>query len=186
VSREYQCGRCQGRFTVPTTRGRLPTACDPCKEALGMRVGQTVSSTLPPAARKPSILRDPFNSTPTTAPVPPPVLVPAPPPGQPPADFNESGAPVGPGPLELQLTAELDAMVMINPTAKTQSLLAVTLARAADRLDPGDVKTMLTIGKELRAILDGLNKAPRAGGDDDDDDRPFGAVRPEIQHPTAV
>jgi hypothetical protein len=180
VSREYQCGRCQGRFTVPTTRGRLPTACDPCKEALGMRVGQTVSSTLPPAARKPPVLRDPFNSTPTTAAI----SLPAPGDGQ--ASDDVTQVPAGPGPLELQLTAELDAMVMINPTAKTQSLLAVTLARAADRLDPGDVKTMLTIGKELRAILDGLNKAPRAGGDDDDDDRPFGAVRPEIQHPTAV
>jgi hypothetical protein len=148
-----------------------------------MRVGQTVSSTLPPAARKPLILRDPFNSTPATAAI---QLPPGPALGDRPAGSSALEHPPGPGPLELQLTAELDAMVMMNPTAKTQSLLAVTLARAADRLDPGDVKTMLTIGKELRAILDGLNKAPRAGGDDDDDDRPFGAVRPEIQHPTAV
>lgn len=152
-----------------------------------MRVGQTVSSTLPPVARQkpPPILRDPFNSTPTTAPVvfdraPGPSVV---------HDEAESpgGAPSpGPGPLELQLTAELAAMQMINPTAKTQSMLALQLARAADRLDPGDVKTMLTVGKELRSLLDGLNKAPRAGGDDDDESSLFGAVRPEIHHPPAV
>lgn len=87
--------------------------------------------------------------------------------------------------MELQLKAELDAMQMINPTARTQSLLALQLARAADRTDPSDVKTMLAVGKELRAILEALNKVPTAGGDDDDDN-PFGAVRAEIQHPAAL
>lgn len=181
-----------------------------------MRVGQTVSSTLPPAARQkpPPVLRDPFNSTPTTAPV---LLAPHPgviqergtvdpldipttaavafdrTPGPPVVhDVAEhpGGAPIepaGPGPMELQLAAELDAMQMINPTARTQSLLALQLARAADRADPGDVKTMLAVGKELRALLESLNKVPAAsGGDDDDDDHPFGSVRPEIQHPAAV
>lgn len=156
-----------------------------------MRVGQTVSSTLPPEARrKPApILRDPFNSTPTTAPV---LLAPHP------GVIQERGTvdpldipvtdsePLGPGPLELQLTAELAEMQMLNPTAKTQSLLALQLARAADQLDPSDIKMMLTVGKELRSLLDGLNKSPRAGGDDDDESSPFGAVRPEIQHPPAV
>lgn len=166
-----------------------------------MRVGQTVSSTLPAEARQkpPPILRDPFNSTPTTAPTPWISLpearalaragsdrVQAARAEAVATDPDSAPEPPGPGPLERQLTAELAAMSMINPTAKTQSLLALQLARAADQLDPGDIKMMLTVGKELRSLLDGLNKAPRAGGDDDDDSSPFGAVRPEIQHPPAV
>lgn len=162
-----------------------------------MRVGQTVSSTLPPEARrKPApILRDPFNSTPTTAPIAvgsqviPSVAFPAdfvPPPTSPIPVATAVAEPPGPGPLEEQLTAELAEMQMLNPTAKTQSLLALQLARAADQLDPSDIKMMLTVGKELRSLLEGLNKSPRAGGDDDDEQQLFGAVRPEIHHPPAV
>lgn len=175
MARAFTCERCGKVKSTDAARGPLPTVCDPCKIATGVPV--RVSYQGLPVAAKPAPARDPFNSTPFTA------AAPAPEPLAGPVAQQVSAEP---GPLETQLTAELAAMQMINPTAQTQSLLALQLARAADRLDPGEIKTMLAVGKELRTILDGLNKAPRAGGDDDDRDKPFGAVRPEMVHPPAV
>jgi hypothetical protein len=176
MSRAWTCGRCGKRAATDARRGPLPKLCDPCKLIVNMPAEPEVVQWVPP------ILRDPFNSTPTTAPVAHAFST----------SPDELAGPVaeqvsvGPGPMELQLKAELDAMQMVNPTARTQSLLALQLARAADQADPGDIKTMLAVGKELRALLEALNKIPAASGGDDDDSSPFGAVRPEIQHPPAV
>lgn len=161
------------RFSTEARRGPLPKLCDGCKLATGVQIQAPAPAPLPfvRPGREPAVVRTPFNSTPTTAPVPP--------------AARPDDVPAELGPVERQLAAELAAMRSVNPTAGTQATMALKLARAADQADPSDIKSTLAVAKELRAILDSLNKSPQ-GGDDDDDDSLFGAVRPQVVNPPAV
>jgi len=86
--------------------------------------------------------------------------------------------------MEESLKAELDEMNYEHPAARTLAAAAIRLARAGDRCDPSDVKTIIQVTKELRAFLNDI--AGRQGGEDIDDDGPFGAVRAQVVNPPTL
>lgn len=92
-----------------------------------------------------------------------------------------------PGPLELQLSADLDAMTLDSPGAQTMALVARQIARAGDLAEATDVRAKIAAMKGIRDVLDSLGKAspglpvePDAVFDPDEQAGPFGPARPEL------
>lgn len=181
MSRAYICGRCGNRRATDAKRGPVPKLCDSCKLVLAQPAPPVPQSwTPPPPPPAPALagpVPSPWNTAPpvTPAPVPDPEVVPPPPP-----------PPYEPGPLEVELKAELEAMRSVNPMRSTLAGLALKIARAADMADPGDLKATLAAGKELRSVLADLAKTQGGDDDDDDDETPFGSSAPEVVHAPAV
>lgn len=195
MPRTFNCGSCTQTVTVLAVRGRLPTLCDSCKEEGGGRVRHRVTEVRAPTAPPPK--RTPFNSTPTTAPLPSVTTAPAvaavPVPS--PRRVKSGGAPENstppaappPGPLELQLAADLAALQLTSPGAQTMALVAGQIARAGDLADATDVRAKIAAMKGIRDVLDSLGKSqpgtpiePAAVLDPDEQAGPFGPCRPEL------
>jgi hypothetical protein len=120
----------------------------------------------------PGIVRDPFNSTPDTAPLPPSAV------HDPQFD--------GPGPIEQKLTGDLERIVSTNPLASTLGMIALRCARAADLAPAHDLKAVLAAVKELRAIMGEISKQHAGGDDDDSDETPVGSSSPQVVHTPAL
>lgn len=180
MSRPYICQRCGKTRATDSRRGPLPRNCETCKIRLAeLAEPEATVSTLPPA-QVPAPRPSPFAMHPTGY---------AEWPGPSSADMlvlpPALAEPAGPGLLETQLEADLAAMVSTNPMAGVLKASARVIARAADSVPPDDLKGKLAAVKELRTVLGELTKVAGGGKtDDDDDDGIFGAVRPEVVHPT--
>lgn len=136
-------------------------------------IGQTggVTSVNHLGAPPPAIVRDPFNSTPGTAPLPP-------------SAVHDPQA--GPGPIEQKLMGDLERIVSTNPLASTLGMIALRCARAADLAPADDLKAVLAAVKELRAIMGEISKQHTGGDDDDSDATPVGSSAPQVVHTPAL
>jgi hypothetical protein len=168
MSRAYTCPGCLRTLVVHTSRGPLPKACPECK-ALDVPPAAPLFPSRPPELPPPvALVRDPFNSTPDTAPV----------------DVPRETAPgidISPGLLTRQITAELGTMRSSSPMAETLKAAAILVAQAADAVPVDDLKQKLTAIKELRSIIADLAKT-NAGEEEDESDGPFGSSAPTVQH----
>lgn len=183
MSRPYTCQACGRGLVTHAARGPLPDRCPPCKADAAPPSGPWVprpgpatgGHDWPPAGGAPAaatVLADPFNSTPHTAPVPPSVV------HDPPADTE-------PGPIEAQLQQELIRVTSTNPLAGTLGAVALRCARAADLAPATDLKAVLSAVKELRAVMAEISKSSAGGDDDDSDETPVGSSAPTVVHTPA-
>jgi hypothetical protein len=192
VPRDYVCSTCSNTFSVNTRRGPLPKWCDGCKVAAGKQL-QTAPSTFVARAGAPAPAAPkatPFNSTPTTAPLPSPAraVVSSVPAGLSDGDRQTSPPPAhpgpGPGPLERQLLAELAAIPSTAVLDGTLRSVALMVAQMADQAD--DFRSKMQAVKEYRSILAQLTagrpaaEAPTAVVDTSEPAGPFGPCRPEL------
>jgi hypothetical protein len=107
-------------------------------------------------------------------------------PADPPTWSEATMEPPAPGPyvvepdsMEGMLKQELGELNYDHPMARTLSLQALKLARAADMAPADDIRMVIASTKALQSVLNDI--AGRDGGDEDGDDGPFGAVRAEIR-----
>lgn len=151
-------------------------------------VGARLVSHIPKPAQTPSGPK-PFSSNPFGLDIKPtiaelvgrpPLARPPDPPTWPGVVPSEPGAyVVEPDSMEGMLKAELAGMNYDHPMARTLSIQALKLARAADLADATDIKMVIASTKALQSVLNDI--AGRDGGDEEGDDGPFGAVRAEIR-----